>query len=713
MATDSNIVLLRAGEVALLLDVTPDALPQVLHWGADVWGADVRGPGDLDPAALAAATVPALAHSALDDRWPLTVLPGPADGWPGRPALRGHRVPATGAAAFPRWRCTSVDVRGPAVEVVAADAAAGLSLTLSMALQDSGVLVVGATVRNDGDTPFVLDALTPLLPVPGHARELLDLTGRWCRENTPQRSPLHVGVRSRESWRGRPGHDGTPLLVAGTPGFGFGHGEVWGVHVAWSGDAEHLVERVPEGHTVLGGGELVRSLVLAPGATYDAPPLVAAWSDAGLDGLSARLHSFVRARPSHPATPRPLVCNTWEAVYFDHDLARLTELADRAAAVGVERFVLDDGWFHGRRDDTRALGDWTVDREVWPDGLHRLVAHVRGLGMEFGLWVEPEMVSLDSDLARAHPDWLLAAPGRVPRAWRHQQVLDLAHPEAFAHVLDALDALVDTYALDALKWDHNRDLHEPVHDGAPGAHAQTRALYRLLDELRARHPRCEIESCASGGARADLGVLARTDRVWASDTTDPVERQAVQRWTGLLLPPELVGAHVGAPVSHTTGRASGLPLRLVSSLFGHAGIEWDLTTVPADDLERLRDWAGLYKELRGLLHTGRTVRADDPGEGLLLHGVVGPEGGVYAYLRLDSGADALAPRLRLPGLDPARRHRLRLRPEAGELRPSFAIAQPPWLDTGVELTGAALARVGVAAPLLAPGQAVLLHAVPL
>ncbi|GAA2540177.1 alpha-galactosidase [Pseudonocardia hydrocarbonoxydans] len=690
---------LRAGGVGLLLDVSPDALPRVLHWGADV-------PGD-DPAATAAALVPAVAHSALDEPWPLTVLPGAADGWPGRPAVRGHRA---GRGAFPRWSVSGVAVDGPELAVTAA--AEGLALDLRLSLEPSGVLVVRVALRNDGATPYVLDGLTPLLPLPGHARELLDLTGRWCRENSPQRSPLHVGIRSRESWRGRPGHDGTPLLVAGTPGFGFGHGEVWAVHVAWSGDAEHVVERVPEGVTVLGGGELVRPLVLAPGASYDAPPLVAAWSDSGLDGLSARLHAYVRARASHPRTPRPLTCNTWEAVYFDHDPARLTDLADRAAAVGVERFVLDDGWFRGRRDDTTALGDWTVDPSVWPDGLHPLVDHVRGLGMQFGLWVEPEMVSPDSDLARAHPDWLLAAPGRIPRSWRHQQVLDLARPEAFAHVLDALDALVGTYDLDALKWDHNRDLHEPVHDGVPGTHAQTHALYRLLDELRARHPRCEIESCASGGARADLGILARTDRVWASDTTDPVERQSIQRWTGLLLPPELVGTHVGAPVSHTTGRASGLPLRLVSSLFGHAGIEWDLTAVPPEDLARLRAWAGLHKELRGLLHTGRTVRADDPGEGLVLHGVVGPRGAVYAYLRLHSGADAVPPRLRLPGLDPARRYHLRLRPEAGELRPSFAVRQPAWLDTGVELTGGVLGRVGVAAPLLAPGQAVVLHVEP-
>jgi alpha-galactosidase len=292
-------------------------------------------------------------------------------------------------------------------------------------------------------------------------------------------------------------------------------------------------------------------------------------------------------------------------------------------------------------------------------------------------------------------------------------VLDLARPEAFAHVLDALDALVAEYDLDALKWDHNRDLAEPVHDGAPGAHAQTLAVYRLLDELRARHPRCEIETCASGGGRADLGVLARTDRIWASDTTDPVERQAIQRWTGLLLPPELVGAHVGGPRAGTTGRRTGLGLRLVTALFGHAGIEWDLAAVPPDELARLREWVALHKELRGLLHTGETVRVDDAGDGALLHGVVGPAGGVFAYVRLATTIDVVPPRLRLPGLDPARRHRVRVRPEASPAPETGRIAQPPWVADGVETTGAALAHVGLAAPVLHVDEGLVLHVTPL
>jgi alpha-galactosidase len=720
MPTGSNTgpMLLRAGGTAVLVDVSGPDLPRVLHWGADP---DV--PVD-DLPALVAALEPGVPASSSDRPWPLTLLPGAADGWPGRPMLRAHPHPPArvvrpdmpsvpirqavpdgasglrGRVAFPVWTATAVETTSTTLSVTATDTALGLEVDVRLALGDAGVLAIDVALRNTGDGPIAVEGITPVLPLPGRACELLDLSGRWGREKSPQRHDLTVGVHARESWRGRPGHSGTPLLVAGTGGFGFGHGEVWGVHVAHGGNAVHLAEKAAEAPAVLGGGELLLpgELALAPGETYTVPTLLAAWSDAGLDGLSARLHGHVRARASHPSSPRPLTLNVWEAVYFDHDLARLTDLADRAAAVGVERYVLDDGWFLGRRDDTTALGDWIVDPQIWPDGLHPLVEHVRGLGMQFGLWFEPEMISLDSEVARAHPDWVL--PGRPAR---HQYVLDVADPAASQYLLERIDALIVEYALDAIKWDHNRDVLQV------GAHAQTAAVYALMDELRRRHPQVEIESCAGGGGRTDLGTLARTDRIWTSDCTDPLERQAIQRWTGLLLPPEIMGAHVGAPVSHTTRRTSDLSLRLVTSLFGHAGIEWDITRCSDDELERLQAWSALYKELRGVLHAGRVVRADDAAEGTLLHGVVAPDAAVFAYVRLATGADAQPPRVLLPGLDPARRWRVTRRAEVGD--PAwFGPAQPPWLEKGVELPGSVLTTVGLPAPLLHPEQALLLHA---
>jgi alpha-galactosidase len=397
--------------------------------------------------------------------------------------------------------------------------------------------------------------------------------------------------------------------------------------------------------------------------------------------------------------------NNWEATYFDHDLDRLLALADQAAAAGVERFVLDDGWFRGRRDDRAGLGDWYVDEEVWPGGLHRLTEHVRELGMQFGLWFEPEMVNADSDLARAHPEWILGRVERPPGPQRNQRVLDVARPEVHAYLLDRLDALVREYALDYIKWDHNRDIAEPVHDGVPGVHAQTLAAYRLIDELRRRHPGLEIESCSSGGARVDYGILARTDRVWTSDSNDALDRQAIQRWTGLLVPPELMGCHVGAPADHITGRALPLAFRAATALFGHMGVEWDLVSAGQAERDELAAWIALHKRLRPLLHTGRVVRADHPDPTALVHGVVLPGHAVFAYVQLTSRVAIGPDPIRLPGLDPAVRYEVRV---AGPLPEGAAL--PAWAAAPVRLPGAVLGEAGLPAPALRPASVLLIEA---
>ncbi len=405
------------------------------------------------------------------------------------------------------------------------------------------------------------------------------------------------------------------------------------MHLAWSSDLTTRVDRVTDAVTLIGAGELLRpgEVRLAPGDEYRAPRAAFVHSTAGLDGFAHRVHTWLRARPQHPSSPRPLVLNTWEAVYFDHDPVRLAALADRAAEVGIERFVLDDGWFQGRRDDSTSLGDWTVDRSVWPDGLGPLADRVHGHGMQFGLWFEPEMISLDSDVARAHPDWLLHDPGHLDHdeqiSWRGQYVMDLANPDAYAHVFGQIDALVTELGIDFIKWDHNRDLVESVHAGRPGGHAQMMAVYALLAELKAAHPALEIESCSSGGARTDLGILDVTDRVWASDSNDPVERQDIQRWTGLLLPPELVGAHVGPTTSHSSGRTTALSYRMATSLMGSAGFEWDILSCDEAETAAITRFAALYKELRPVVHGGRVLHPELRDPAWRATAFVGADGG--------------------------------------------------------------------------------------
>ncbi len=689
----------------------------MLHWGADLPDAVV--------AELAGIVVGPVPQNGLDEPWPLTVLPTTGDGWLGTPGYAAHRA---GGAAAPRWDVTAELDGERALVTTASDGA--VQVVLRHSLDEHGVLRVSSSVTNTGGdaerAPLDVGALRALLPLPSRATEVLDLTGRWCRERSPQRSVLQDGTHLRASRRGRTGHDATLLLNVGTAGFGFRTGEVWSVHVAWSGNHEHLTERLPEGAgihaAVLGGGELLEpgEIRLAPGETYTSPDVVFVHATDGLDGLSRRLHRSQRTAAAHSNDPRPLVLNTWEAVYFDHDLDRLKQLADTAAGIGVERFVLDDGWFGSRRDDRSGLGDWVVSADAWPQGLGALVEHVKGRGMEFGLWFEPEMVNLDSDLVRAHPDWVIGPKAGRPRPSRHQHVLDLANPDASAHVEQQISALVAELGIDFIKWDHNRDLHEAVRTGPdgvdrPAVHAQTTAFYALLDRLRAAHPALEIESCSSGGARVDLGVLARTDRIWTSDCNDALERAQIQRWTSLLVPAELMGTHIGPATAHTTHRTLDLSFRMLLALQGHAGLEWDITGCTPDELTALTAWSGLYRELRPLVHTGDLVRADLPEEqGLLVTGTVAPGGeqAAYTVLRTHTGPSVAPGLLTLPGLDPERTYTVRVRPEAG--LPAVTQARGPgwWdeaVDAGIRVSGAALGQVGLALPVLAPAQGFLLH----
>ncbi len=710
--TAPDVVHLRAAGVSLVLDCRGPRLPRVLHWGP-AFGE--LGADDLDDLGLAA--VPPTVMGGPDQPVPLSIVPEHAVGWLGLPGLRGHRDGADWSPLFTVESVkASVDADAGTVSVAAVDAAAQLRLVLTVALTPSGLVRAQAALHNDGSgSPYTLDGLVLTLPVPPTAGELLDLSGRWSRERAPQRTPFTIGTRLRDSRRGRTGADATLFLAAGEPGFGFRSGAVWAVHVAWSGNHRTYAERLPSGESLLGGGELLLSgeVRLRPGESYETPVLYGSYG-VGLDELSGRFHGFLRARPTHPRSPRPVVMNTWEAAYFDHDLSKLTALADAGAEVGAERFVLDDGWFGSRRDDTSGLGDWYVSPDVWPDGLGPLITHVRALGMEFGLWVEPEMVNPDSDLARAHPEWILATGGRMPPPSRSQQVLDLAHPGAYAYILERLDALLAEYDIAYLKWDHNRDLVDAGHlpGGEPGVHAQTVAVYRLLDELRSRHPRVEVESCSSGGARLDLGILERTDRVWASDCIDALERQAIQRWTGLLLPPELVGSHVGAGRAHTTSRTHDLSFRAGTALFGHFGIEWDLTAATAQERSDLAAWVALYKELRDLIHTGTVVRVDSPDPALVVHGVVAPDGSDAVFQVATVATSSLSPLARtvLPGLVAGARYRVSaLAP--GHAPASADVRRPAWLDTGgVTLPGDVLAHAGVQLPSMHPDQLLLVRA---
>ncbi len=710
--TAGPIVHARTRTTSLVLDCRGDRLPRVLHWGRDL--------GNLredDLLSLARGLAPPTVTNTMDDPVPLGLLPEQSAGWLGTPGLAAHRSGRDFSASFTTEAVdVSEDAAGvQAIRVQARDDVARIGLVIELEVLPSGLVRQRASLVNEGADTLDVESLLLSLPVPARAEEILDLTGRHLRERSPQRAPFTLGTHLRENRRGRTGTDASSVLVAGEDGFGFRQGQVWGMHVGWSGNHRALAEATSAGVRLLAGGELLLpgEVRLEPQDAYETPWVYFSHGD-GLDAMSASFHAFLRGLPVHPTRARPVTLNTWEAVYFDHDLDRLLGLVDRAAAVGVERFVLDDGWFRGRHDDTAGLGDWYVDADAWPQGLHPLAEAVVSRGMEFGLWVEPEMINLDSDLARAHPDWIMSTGDRLPLPSRQQQVLDVAHPEAHAYLLERLDAVLTEYPISYLKWDHNRDLVDAgsTTSGSAGVHAHTRAVYGLIDELLRRHPGLEIESCSSGGGRVDLGVLERTHRIWASDCIDPLERQQIQRWTGLLVPPELMGSHVGAPTAHTTGRTHTLDFRAGTALFGHFGVEWDLFEASDDDLHRLAAWIQAHKDLRPLLHAGTVVRSDHADPALWVHGVVSQDRdeAVYAVVQMATSVHAPPGPIQLPGLDDDSRYRL------SPLAPGERVEGPglkplPWWTEGLSLPGSVLGQVGVQAPVLFPERLVLIHAV--
>ncbi len=687
---------LRGTDADAVIDESTGA-PTIVYWGAPL--------GEVDLDSLAPALFRPVQQGSLDVVAPISVLPEHGSGFQGRPGLQGHR--RGGRQWAPRFTTVSVTPVDHGVRVEAVDQIAQLRLVSTLTLADA--LALDCTLVNDGDTRYLLDALHPTLPLPAHASELLTFDGRWTREFHPVRRDWGSGVFLAENRAGRTSHEHPPLVYAGSPGFGEWHGDVWGVHVAWSGNHSLHCEAMPDGRRYVQGGELIHpgELCLEPGESYIAPTVLGVYGQ-GVTPASWGFHRWIRRSPAAPTRPRPVLLNTWEAVYFRHDDATLRALATEAAALGVERFVLDDGWFGSRRDDTSGLGDWWVSPEVYPNGLAPLIEHVRGLGMEFGIWVEPEMVNPDSDLFREHPDWALTTTGYEPVLARHQLVLDLGNEAAFQHVFGQLDALLRDHDIQYVKWDMNRNhVQGSGGDDKAGTRHQTLALYRLLDELRARHPGVEIESCSSGGARIDLEILQRTERVWTSDCNDALERQTIQWGASMLIPNELMGAHIGPTRSHTTGRVHSLSFRALTALFGHLGIEWNVLDLTPGERDQLAAAVQLHQRFRPLVHGGDTVRFDPVLNGQTpashAYGVFSPDRreALVAHVQLTTGMSLLPPPVRVQGLPADARYRVEQVPVPG--------SNVVWASSGIVLTGAQLANHGVQLPRQHPESGILLH----
>jgi alpha-galactosidase len=687
--------------MSLLIDAAPDigAFAHVRHFGADL-GAQP----DFD--ALAAADPHPLWGARLDKPRPPCAIPGLEPGYFGFP---GYQPASPGTWTFAGVQREATP-KGPKLSVRFERRAPGKgALTaLFQAFGDSGV-IGGRTVAEGWDEPAQwLSALT--LPVPASASQAISFGGDWAREFRLHRQDLTPGGLILESRRGRPGHDRFPGLILCEPGTGDDRGEAYAFTLGWSGNARLRAEPLREGGALVQLGELALDGDESYGE-FDTPWAYATFSACGLNGVAATFQRFVRERilpPLARARPRPVHYNTWEAVYFQHDVATLKDLAERAAQAGAERFVLDDGWFKGRDDDTTSLGDWTPDPAKYPDGLFPLIEHVRALGLEFGLWAEPEMVSPKSDLARARPGWLRREADGSLVLQRNQAVLDLSQKTVADHVFGVLTGLLSAYPIAYLKWDMNRDLTGLDADSRPGHADYTRALYDLVERVRAAHPAVEIEACASGGGRMDYGILGLTDRVWTSDSNDALDRLDIQRNALLFIPPDILGSHVGPAACHITGRRLSLDLRAHVATFGHMGLELDLRSLSAGETARLKAHIANHVRFRPLIHGGVVLRlpfADPDHAGLY---AAGPDGDALALaVRTGSAFLGQGCRLRLPGLAPEERYRVQaVAPVSPSAEGCMATAL---LKDGAILSGRVLAARGIDLFLPRPETSVLLH----
>ncbi len=411
----------------------------------------------------------------------------------------------------------------------------------------------------------------------------------------------------------------------------------------------------------------------------------------------AQMHGAVRSIlrwPGGTMAQRPVHLNSWEACYFDHDAARIEALAHAGAEIGIERFVLDDGWFTGRRNDRAGLGDWVPDAVTYPDSLAPLAEKIEAMGMQFGLWVEPEMINPDSDLYRAHPDWALALPRRERPTARHQLVLDMRREDVRDYLFERLDAVLKSAPIAYLKWDHNRD-HAPS-----GGTAQVRGTYALLERLRAAHPGVEIEGCAGGGGRSDAGLVPFVHRFWTSDNIDAVARVTMQRGFLAFLPPEIMGSHVGASPAHASGRSQALDFRAAIACMGHMGVELDPETLADADRIALARWIAFYKKWRGLLHGGEVHLGEGP-DGLRWQVQGSPTRKLLFCIRTSLPQDRRPQPVRLPfaaGIREWNASLLEMAEQSGHGMPRAALfgrmASEP-----VTFTGSWLAQAGLPMPI--------------
>jgi Alpha-galactosidase len=598
---------------------------------------------------------------------------------PGKPALAG--LPATYVESPDEAETLEIDLRD-ASDSDGKDVA-GVVVTLSYTVfAGRDVVVRSARIANRGAAPVTLTrALSVSIDFASGRHDLLTLPGAWARERWVERAPLRSGAQWIGSRRGASSHQSHPFFVLLSPGADETRGEARGFSLVYSGNhhggAE--IDQLFQARAVLGIQPDGFAWRLAPGEAFQTPEAVLAFSAAGLGGMSAQYHRLYRERLVRGAwrdRERPILINNWEATYFNFTADKLASIAKAAGELGIELFVLDDGWFGKRNDDTSSLGDWFVDTRKLPAGIGDVGRRIQAEGLRFGLWFEPEMISPDSELYRAHPDWCLHIPGRARTEGRNQLVLDFSRAEVVDTIFERVAKILREAPVSYMKWDMNRHLTEVGSAALPAErqgevfHRHILGVYAFAERLVTEFPELLIEGCSGGGGRYDPGMLHYTPQFWCSDNTDAIARLRIQHGTSLVYPPCTMGAHVSEVPNHQLHRTTPMKTRAHVALAGQFGFELDLTKLAAEDLAAAREFTEQAKSTRHLLRHGDFHRLLDPHEGNTAAWMfVSPDRAEAVVTVVLALADPnwRLPALKLRGLDPATTYRCVHGP-AGEWR---------------------------------------------
>jgi alpha-galactosidase len=569
-------------------------------------------------------------------------------------------------------RYVSHAIQGSVLKVVTKDIQYDLMVNLYYRVHaGAGMIEKHAVIENKTSQPITLESAqagTWYMP-PGDGYRLSYLNGRWAGETQLVQEDIHPGVKVLESRRGTTSHQTNPwFAIDGPEGDGSradqDHGRVWFGALGWSGSWKFSVEQTPHQQVRVTGGYNTFDFAypLNPGEQLETPPFYGGFTDHGFGEASRTLHHFTREfilPGGLSAKPRPVLYNSWEATEFNVDEPGQKALAEKAAKIGVERFVMDDGWFGARNTDHAGLGDWYVNPKKFPNGLQPLIQYVNGLGMDFGIWVEPEMVNPDSDLYRKHPDWAMNFPGRPRTEARNQLVLNMARDDVKEYTFSWLDKLVSENNIAFLKWDMNRNFSEPGWPEAGAANEKkiwvkyTSNVYEIIDRLRARHPKLEIESCSGGGGRVDLGIMKRVDEVWTSDNTEAYDRLRIQEGFSYAYPTQTMMAWV-TDAPNYNGRTTPLEYRFLVAMMGSLGIGNNLNKWSSADFMLATKMIIYYKTIRSTVQQGKLYRLFSPRVGDLTANQYVSEDGkqsvLFAFLRSQQYGRP-APTIRLRGLD--------------------------------------------------------------